>query len=118
MSENDEAWIEKIEQRLDDLCEYWPEGDFKAAYRTDVALLTTEYRRLQFATDGLVAPRVWFYKPGSYLRAWPVTFGSDEWCRKTLVLGNWLTGCIVIALWQMDDPECPDCMERRGDDDA
>lgn len=58
-------------------------------------------------------PRFWFYKPGSWLSAWPVALGSDEWCRRTIVLGNWLTGCIVIALWQMDDPECPECTRRR-----
>lgn len=60
--------------------------------------------------------RVWFYAPGEWLRVWPVAFGNDEFCRRTLVLGNRWTGAVVIALWQMNDPQCPDCIERREAD--
>lgn len=41
--------------------------------------------------------RVWFYKPGSWLRWQPLSQGVDEYGRRTIVIGNWLTGCIVVA---------------------
>lgn len=60
--------------------------------------------------------RVWFYAPGEWLRFWPFALGNDEFCRRTLVLGNRWTGAAVIALWQLNDPECPECVERREAD--
>ncbi len=84
---------------------------FEAIDRLDSALDRAE--DAEGMLELMVRPRAWFYKPGAWLRAWPISFGSDEFCRRTLVLGNWLTGCIVIALWQLNDPECPDCVELR-----
>jgi hypothetical protein len=57
--------------------------------------------------------RVWFYKPGSWVTWHPIYFGADEWCRRTVVLGSWLTGCIVVALWRVYEPSCPKCVERK-----
>ena len=80
--------------------------------RADVA--EEEIRRLQDLVAVLVKPRFWFYGRREWLRWWPVAIGNDEFCRRTLVLGNCWTGAVVIALWQMNDPECPDCVDRRS----
>ena len=50
----------------------------------------------------------WFYKPGSWTSWKPASFGSDEWCRRTLVLGLGLvTGVLVIPLRECRG--CPGC---------
>jgi len=89
--------------------------DRRAAAETKVDELL-EWKEQALAT--LVKPRTWFYRPGSWLALFPIAFGNDEWCRRTVVVGNRWTGCIVIALWQLNDPECPDCVQRQAASDG
>lgn len=56
--------------------------------------------------------RFWTYKRGNWLALRPIYFGADEWCRRTVVIGNRWTGCIVIAMWRAYDPWCVHCAER------
>jgi hypothetical protein len=54
--------------------------------------------------------RVWTYKRSSW-SGWP-QIGSDEYGRRTLVLGVPLLGALVIALFNC---RCEDCMATRDD---
>ncbi|HEY9352766.1 MAG TPA: hypothetical protein VIP28_05925 [Nocardioides sp.] len=73
-----------------------------------------EIERLQDQLAVMVKPRAWTYARGEWLRYWPFAVGNDEFCRRTLVLGNRWTGAVVIALWQLNDPECPECIARKA----
>jgi hypothetical protein len=46
--------------------------------------------------------RVWLWKPQFYWHGWrtllPISFGGDEWDRRTLMFGFTVTGRIIIAL--------------------
>lgn len=81
--------------------------------RADAA--EAEVDRLQDQLAVMVKPRAWTYARGEWLRYWPFAVGNDEFCRRTLVLGNRWTGAVVIALWQLNDPECPECIARKAD---
>ena len=55
----------------------------------------------------------WSIKPQWHWFGWstllPVTFGGDEYCRTTLVLGYTITGRIVIPLWSHSEASCGEC---------
>lgn len=54
---------------------------------------------------GLTTAPIWFYRPGAW-NGLIAGFGHDEYARKTVWLGSWLTGAVVIAYRQCGDPEC------------
>jgi hypothetical protein len=61
---------------------------------------------VQAAKDaGLSTGRIWFYRPGKWT-GWLVGIGHDEFARRTVWLGSWLTGAVVIAYRACGDPEC------------
>lgn len=43
--------------------------------------------------------------PGKW-HGWPMGFGHDEFARKTIWFGSWLTGVVVIAYASCGDEEC------------
>lgn len=49
--------------------------------------------------------RIWFRPPGKW-SGWPMGFGHDEFARKTIWFGSWLTGVIVIAYANCGEQEC------------
>lgn len=59
--------------------------------------------------------RVWTYSrqawtPGGWERwGWPYR-GGDEWGRRTVVVGLWFVGYLVVAYWTC---RCEDCDEAR-----
>lgn len=44
--------------------------------------------------------KFWFYKPSLFWDGWrtfvPLHLGGDEWCRRTLCIGWYITGQIII----------------------
>jgi len=60
---------------------------------------------------GLSTGRIWFYRPGKWLGV-IVGFGHDEFARKTVWFGSWLTGAVVIAYRACGELECEQDRDR------
>ena len=55
----------------------------------------------------------WFWTPQWY---WfglktllPISFGGDEYCRRTIVFGYTITGRMIVPLWGHSEKKCGDC---------
>lgn len=60
---------------------------------------------------GMRTSRVWFYRPGAWT-GWPMGLGHDEFARKTVWFGSWLTGAVVIAYQDCGEQECYDYRDK------
>jgi hypothetical protein len=54
---------------------------------------------------GLKTSPIWFLPPARWTGC-PAGTGHDEFARKTVWFGSWLTGVVVIAYRNCGEPEC------------
>lgn len=75
--------------------------------------MSTEKKRwvVEAKSAGLKTAPIWFRPPGRW-NGWPAGLGHDEFARKTVWFGSWLTGVVVIAYRHCGDPECVTERER------